>query len=70
MEIFDGGQRPVFNNTCLPPEGEVCPRGFTCPPGVKFVHILGGMFTATFTPECEHSLLFRKTEGQTEGPHP
>jgi hypothetical protein len=27
---------------------------------------LGGMFTPSFTPMGEHSLLFRKMEGQTE----
>jgi hypothetical protein len=27
---------------------------------------LGGMFTPSFTPKAEHSVLFRRMEGQTE----
>jgi hypothetical protein len=40
----------------LGPWGELC--------------ILGGMFTPSFTPRSEDSLLFRKMEGQTEGLDP
>jgi hypothetical protein len=44
-------QRPVFNNM-------VCPQGEIC--------LLGGMFTPTFTPRGEHSLLIKRMEGHTE----
>jgi hypothetical protein len=36
----------------LGPRGEICP--------------LGGMFTPSFTPRGQHSLLFRRMEGRTE----
>jgi hypothetical protein len=43
---------PVFNNMVYPHGGELCP--------------LGGMFTPSFTPRGERSLLFRRMEGQAE----
>jgi hypothetical protein len=39
-------------------EGPLAPRGEIC-------H-LGGMFTPSFTPRGEQSLLFRRMEGQTD----
>jgi hypothetical protein len=48
-----------------PPRGRFLtftPRGKLC--------ILEGMLTPLFTPRCEHSVLFRKMAGQTEGLHP
>jgi hypothetical protein len=44
--------RGPFLTSPLAPRGEICP--------------LGGMFTPLFTPRGEHSLLFRRMEGQTE----
>jgi hypothetical protein len=35
--------------------------------GISSFCIPGGMFTPSFTPRCEHSLLFRKMEEWTEG---
>jgi hypothetical protein len=34
------------------------PRGVICP--------LGGLFTPSFTPRGEHSLLFKRMEGRTD----
>jgi hypothetical protein len=53
----------VFNMVCLP--------GWTWPPGVNLVtrvelFPLWGMLTPSLTPRGEHSLLFRRLEGQTE----
>jgi hypothetical protein len=41
-----------FLTSPLAPRGEICP--------------LGGMFTPSFTPRGEHSLLVRRMEGRTE----
>jgi hypothetical protein len=45
-------QRPVFLTTWFASRGELC--------------FLGGIFTPSFTPRGEHSLLFRRMEGRTE----
>jgi hypothetical protein len=58
------GLGPVFNNmTCLqglnlPLGVNLAPRSELCP--------LGGMFTVSFAPRGEHSLLFRRMEGQKQ----
>jgi hypothetical protein len=57
-------QRAILNFTTGPQEitstlgVNLAPRGEICP--------LGGMFTPSFTPRGEHSVLFRRMEGQTE----
>jgi hypothetical protein len=47
-------------------------QGWTSPLGVNFAPMgeifpLGGVFTPLFTPGNEHSLLYRRMEGQTGG---
>jgi hypothetical protein len=43
---------PFLTSPLAPPRGKICP--------------LGGMFTPSFTPRGEHSLVFRRMEGWTE----
>jgi hypothetical protein len=48
----------------------ICPQEYCLPRGVLFAHRgelwpLEGMFTPSFTPRCEHTLLFRKTKGRS-----
>jgi hypothetical protein len=50
---------PFFTSP-LALRGELGPQGWFFP--------LEGMFTPSFTPRCEHSLLFRRMEGRTEFP--
>jgi hypothetical protein len=50
------GRRGPFLTSPLAPRGDICS--------------LRGMFTPSFTPRGEHSLLFRKMEGRTEDLHP
>jgi hypothetical protein len=54
-KVKNGPLRPAFNNTSLPPRGELCPQG--------------ELLTPLFTPDGKHSPLFRRLEGQTEGLH-
>jgi hypothetical protein len=49
--------RPDFNN-------------ISWPKGVNFVHYRVGLFIPSFTPSCENSIMFRRTNGRTEGLHP
>jgi hypothetical protein len=64
VAAWSSGLRVILNFT-LGPQGwtsplgvNLAPRGEICPLGVKFI--------PSFTPRGEHSLLFRRMEGQTE----
>jgi hypothetical protein len=59
--------RAILNFT-LGPQGITSPLGVNLAPRGE-IFPLGGMFTPSFTPRGEHSLLFRRMEGQTES-HP
>jgi hypothetical protein len=60
-----------FLTTLVGPQGrgEVCPLGANLAPRCELCY-LGVLFTPSFTPRGEHSLMFRRTKGQTEGLHP
>jgi hypothetical protein len=52
VQKFLGSSEASFEQHEFAPRGELCP--------------LGGMFTLSFTPRGEHSILFRRMEGQTD----
>jgi hypothetical protein len=56
-------QRPAFDKMGLPLGVKFAPRGELCP-------LLYVLFTPSFTPRGEHSLIFRRTKGRTEGISP
>jgi hypothetical protein len=63
FDYFGRLERPVFNIM-------VCPLGWSLPLGVNLASRgelcpVGGIFTPSFTPSGEHSLLFKRMEGQT-----
>jgi hypothetical protein len=61
-------QALVLTTLFLPP-GVILAPGVNLAPRGELCH-LGVLFTPSFTPRDEQYVMFRRTEGQTEGLHP